>query len=69
MNVNGPPVRDIALQTWVANIRAAFGLTLSKNESTPRVLLISPGEKVYAVSVSDAGALTTTLVDGKTRDA
>lgn len=69
MNVSGPPVKDIAVNTWLQNIRAAFGLALSKNESTPRVLLISPGEKVYAVSVSDAGALTTTLVDGKTRDA
>lgn len=69
MNVSGPPLKDPAVQTWMQNIRAAFGLALSKNESTPRVLLLSPGEKVYAVTVDDAGALTTTLIDGKTRDA
>ena len=69
MNVNGPPLKDPTLQAWFQNIRSAFLLALSKNESTPRLLLMSPGEKVYAVSVSDAGALTTTLIDGKTRDA
>lgn len=69
MNVNGPPLKDAAVQTWMQNIRAAFGLALSKNESTPRVLLMAPDESVYAVTVSNAGVLTTTLIDGKTRDA
>jgi hypothetical protein len=69
MNVSGPPIKDPAVTTWMQNIRAAFGLALSKNEATPRLLLMSSGEKVYAVTVSDAGALTTTLIDGKTRDA
>ena len=69
MNVSGPPVKDPSVMTWLQNIRNAFGLALSKNESTPRVLLMAPDESVYAVTVSNAGALTTTLIDGKTRDA
>lgn len=69
MNVSGPPVKDNAVATWLQNIRSALGLALSKNEATPRVLLMSPGEVVYSVTVSDAGVITTTLIDGKTRDA
>lgn len=69
MNVNGPNVKDSAVQQWLQNIRQAFGLVLSKNEATPRVLLMSPAEKVYALTVSDLGVVTTSLIDGKTRDA
>jgi hypothetical protein len=41
-----------------------FATLLSAVTANRSVLLISPGKKVYEVKVSDAGALTVTLVSG-----
>ena len=46
------------------SIRRAFIPVVNENEAASRVLLLSPGGKVYALSVSDAGALTTTYISG-----
>lgn len=49
-------------------IKRAFLPVLTKDEAAPRVLLQSPNGSVYAVTVGNTGTLTTTLVDGKTRE-
>lgn len=40
---------------------------VSKDEATPRVLLLAPNGSIWEVTVSNSGVLTTTLNDGKTR--
>lgn len=48
-------------------IRRAFIPAISQNEACARVLLQSPNGTVYALTVNDAGTLSTTVVDGNTR--
>lgn len=45
-------------------IRRGFSQTINENEATQQLLLLSPGGKVYAVKVSDAGVLSTTYISG-----
>jgi hypothetical protein len=49
-------------------IRKAFVSLVSKDQSTPRILLEAPNGTVYSVTVSNAGTLTTAVNSGKTRD-
>jgi hypothetical protein len=48
-------------------LRRALIPAVSRNEATDRVLLQSPNGTTYAVTVSDAGTLSTAVVDGNTR--
>lgn len=45
-------------------IKKGFQFTILENEATTSVLLQSPAGKIYKVTVSDAGVLTTTYVSG-----
>ena len=66
MNVNLPPPNSpmgIILDT----IRRAFIPVVSVNEAVERVLLRSPNGTVYSVTVSDAGVISTAVIDGNTR--
>lgn len=40
---------------------------VSKDEATPRIMLLAPDGKIWEVTVTNSGVLTTTLNDGKTR--
>ena len=48
-------------------IKRALIPAISQDEAAPRVLLRSPNGTVYSVTVSDAGTLSTAVIDGKTR--
>lgn len=48
-------------------IRRAFIPAISQDEATPRILLRSPNGTTYSVTVSDAGTISTAVVDGNTR--
>lgn len=48
-------------------IRRALIPAISQDEGAARLLLMSPNGTVYSVTVDDAGALSTAVVDGKTR--
>jgi hypothetical protein len=45
-------------------LRQQFDLVLSTETANTSLLLRSPGGKVYEITVSDAGALTATYVQG-----
>ena len=47
-------------------IRRALIPAISQDEAAPRVLLQSPGGKVYSLTVDDSGTLSTTLFTGST---
>ena len=49
-------------------IRKAFVSLVSKDQSSPRILLEAPNGTVYSVTVSNTGTLTTAVNSGKTRD-
>lgn len=55
---NGPFIQRV-LET----VRTSFSRVVGKDEAVSRVLLLSSGGNVFAVTVTDAGALTTTQVD------
>lgn len=46
----------------------AFNSVVSKDEASPRVIFQSPNGTIYAVSITDAGAITTAAISGKTRE-
>jgi hypothetical protein len=55
---------QIAFQT----IRDAFGAAVSQDTETSRIIMRSPNGTTYAVSITDAGAVTTVAISGKTRE-
>lgn len=59
--VEGLPLRDYLARfaTWSAR---SVEDRIPRREGISRLLLISPGRKVYALSVADDGTLSTTLV-------
>jgi hypothetical protein len=66
------PFANPSMTTLIESLRRIFAPVVSSNEGTPRILLQSPGTAttapvLYALTISDAGVMTTTLVDGKTR--
>lgn len=70
MNVKLPPPAFPALNTLTQFLQNALSNAVSSREATGRLLLQSPGTAttaptVYALTISDAGVLTTTLVSGK----
>jgi hypothetical protein len=62
-----PPANQPYLASLVEAIRRAFLPLISKDEAVSRVILQSPNGTAYNVTVSDAGVLTVTLNDGKSR--
>lgn len=63
-----PPGYSINAFTLVFEaIRRAMLPAVSKDEATSRILLQSPNGTIYAVTVSNAGVLTTAVNDGKDR--
>ena len=66
MNVN-LPTPSSPMGVILDTIRRAFIPVVSVNEAVERVLLRSPGGTVYAVTVNDAGTLSTAVIDGNTR--
>ena len=67
MNIVLPPPSS-SMGVILDTIRRALIPAVSQDEAAARVLLRSPNGTVYAVTVSDAGVLSTTVVpDGKTR--
>lgn len=70
MNVKLPPPAIPQLNTLTQILQNALSNAVSSREATGRLLLQSPGTTttapiVYALTISDAGILTTTLVTGK----
>jgi hypothetical protein len=48
-------------------IRRALIPAVSQDEAAARVLLRSPNGTVFSVTVSDAGIISTAVIDGKSR--
>lgn len=48
-------------------LRRALIPVVSRDEATARILLQSPNGTSYAVTVNDAGTLSTAVVDGNAR--
>jgi hypothetical protein len=48
------------LNTLIQTLQRYFSLVVSQDEETPRIILRSPGGKLYDVTVTDAGVLTVT---------
>ncbi len=55
------PVASFLRDLLIA-IRDSDDRTVKKDIATGSIYLLSPGKKVYSVSVDDAGTVTTTLV-------
>jgi hypothetical protein len=66
MNIILPPP-NTPMAIILDTIRRALIPAVSQNEAVERVLLRSPNGTVYAVTVSDAGILSTAVIDGNTR--
>lgn len=66
MNVNLPPPSS-PMGVILDTIRRALIPAISQDEAAPRVLLRSPNGTVYAVTVDNAGTLSTAVIDGKSR--
>lgn len=60
------PPPSASLGVILDTIRRAFIPAISQDEAAPRLLLRSPNGTVYAVTVSDAGTLSTTQFTGST---
>lgn len=66
MNVN-LPTPGSPMGVILDTIRRALIPAVSVNEAVERVLLRSPNGTVYSVTVSDAGVISTAVIDGNTR--
>jgi hypothetical protein len=66
MKVNLPPP-GTPLPRILAAIQQAFTFVVSTAQGVNRIILISPNGTNYAVTVDDAGALKTEVIDGKAR--
>jgi len=66
MNVN-LPTPGSPMGVILDTIRRAFIPVVSVNEAAERVLLRSPNGTVYSVTVSDAGVISTAVIDGNSR--
>lgn len=62
-----PNYSPSAIVQILDTIRRALINVVSSEEAAQRIMLRSPGGKVYQVTVSDTGVLTTALNDGKSR--
>jgi len=56
------PIVKRSLQELSAAIVRELEKKVSKDQPTNQLMLMSPGGKIYQVVVSDAGALSTTLL-------
>ena len=50
------------IQRLLETVRGSFSRVVSQDEAVPQVYLLSPGGKVFAVTVSDTGTLSATQV-------
>lgn len=71
MNINLPPPPlsyspSSFVQVFDA-IKRSLLPAVSKDEAVSRILLQSPDGKVWQVTISNAGVLTTAINDGKSR--
>lgn len=58
------PPPNVSLGVVLDTIRRTFIPVISQDEAAPRVLLQSPGGKVYSITVDDSGVVTSTLFTG-----
>lgn len=58
------PVQLDYLRRLDRALKAAFTRVVSRDHGTPDFMLISPGGKVYRVTVDESGALTTEYIRG-----
>jgi hypothetical protein len=72
MNIQFPVPPGTISQAFIIQVldtlRKTFLSVVSKDQSVSRILLASPNGTVYAITVSDAGVVTTAVNSGKTRD-
>lgn len=66
MRIIFPPPNS-ATASLLDALRRAFPSVLSQDEAAPRVLLKAPNGTVYALTVDNAGTLSTAVVDGNSR--
>jgi len=68
MSVKVPDFREPGLSDFLRRVEAdrdrVANSVLSAVSGNHSVLLLSPGKKTYEIKVSDAGAITATLVSG-----
>lgn len=63
-----PPAGQPFLTQFVERLTQVLRPVVSKDEATPRILLLDPDGVTWAVTVDVAGALTTAVISGKERD-
>ena len=61
------PNSNSPMSVILDSIKRALVPVISQNEASPRLLLRSPNGTAYAVTVNDAGTISTAVVDGNTR--
>lgn len=66
MNIN-LPTPSSPMGVILDTIRRALIPAVSQDEAAPRIILRAPNGTNYAVTVDNAGTLTTAAIDGKTR--
>lgn len=66
MNINLPPPSS-PMGVILDTIRRALIPAVSQDEAVARLILRAPNGTTYAVTVDNTGALTTAMIDGKTR--
>lgn len=64
MRISLPPSSDTQL---VEALTRTFSGVVSQNEASARVLLQSPNGSIWSLTVDDAGVLSVTAEDGKSR--
>lgn len=52
------------MRDLIQTLESELDARIAKLVATDQVLLISPGKKIYAVSIDDTGVVTSTLVQG-----
>jgi len=61
------PNPNAGLGVILDTLRRALIPAISQDEAAHRLILRSPNGTTYSVTVSDAGVLSTAVIDGKTR--
>ena len=62
-----PPPNFPYMAQLLAVLRRIVSAAISQDEAAARVILQAPDETTWAVTVSNAGALVVTAIDGKSR--
>ena len=66
MQVSLPPPGNLTL--LINALRGVFSSVVSQDQACNRIILASPNGTTYAITVDNAGTVTSTAITGKTRE-